>query len=251
MTNRRTFLQTSAAGAVAFAFSGTIPSALASTYEPFFLQSDLVDSNGKYILPGLPYKYEALEPVIDRKTVEIHHSKHHKGYVDGANIAEDNLRAAREASERDSNAFALVKHWERELAFHVSGHVLHSIYWETLRTPQESNRPKDSFLKSITEHFSSYERFWMQLEKATIAVEGSGWGVLAYQPFSKKLTILTVEKHQDVFSVGAIPLLVIDVWEHAYYLNYQNRRADYVKAIQKIINWENVSLRYDYTKKLG
>ncbi|WP_041469382.1 superoxide dismutase [Chloroherpeton thalassium] len=198
-----------------------------------------MDADGKYALPDLPYAYDALEPVIDRQTVEIHHDRHHAGYVKGLNNAEAALQEAREKSD-----FAMIKHWERELAFHGSGHILHSIYWQNMRAPKENNRPDGKLAKAITQAFGGYEPFENQLFAATKSVEASGWGILAYQVLTKKLIIQQAEKHQNLTMWGAIPLLVIDVWEHAYYLKYQNNRGDYVKNFFSIINWPDVEKHF-------
>lgn len=207
--------------------------------------TQLTDATGKFALPALPYEYKALEPVIDAKTVELHHDKHHKGYVDGANKAEEKLAAAR----ADGN-FDLVKHWSRELAFHGSGHILHTIYWTNL-SGKGGGEPKGDLAKHIAKNFGDFAKFKTHLSKATVAVEGSGWGVLAYQVFSKNLTVLQIEKHQDLTTMGAIPLLVLDVWEHAYYLTYQNKRGEYVDKIFNIINWDNIAQRLDAALKAG
>lgn len=197
---------------------------------------NLMDGNGKYILPPLPYEYAALEPHMDADTVKLHHDMHHQAYVNGANNAEDKLKEALTSGNYD-----LITHWERESAFHVSGHILHSIFWTNL-TPK-SAPPKGDLEKQIIKDFGSFENLKKCLTAATAKVEASGWGILAYQPFCGKLAVLQVEKHHNVYQAGAIPLLVLDVWEHAYYLKYRNKRADFVNALFNIINWENVEQR--------
>ncbi|MDZ7265133.1 MAG: superoxide dismutase [candidate division KSB1 bacterium] len=194
---------------------------------------------GQHQLAPLPYDYNALEPVIDEQTLRLHHGKHHAGYVKGLNTAEIKLKEAREA-----NDFALIKHWERELAFHGSGHVLHEMFWQNL-SPKGGGKPDGKLAKAIDAEFGSFDAFKAQMIAATNAVEGSGWGVFAYHVPFKKLVILQAEKHQDLTIWGAIPLLVIDVWEHAYYLKYQNRRSDFVTAIFDIINWKDVAARFE------
>jgi len=189
-----------------------------------------------YMLPPLPYK--SLEPIIDDATLALHHDKHHAGYVKGANAALDALAKAREAGD-----FALVKHWERELAFHASGHVLHTLYWTSMR-PGGRGEPSAALAQAMEASFGSREKMLAQFAAATKAVEGSGWGVLAWEPLSKRLVALQVEKHQDLTIWGCVPILVCDVWEHAYYLKYQNRRADYVGAMLSIIDWQSVSERF-------
>jgi Fe-Mn family superoxide dismutase len=189
-------------------------------------------------LAPLPYNYDALEPVIDAETLRLHHGKHHAAYVNGLNKAEKMLAEARQSGD-----FNLIKHWERELAFHGSGHILHALFWTNLI-------PNGSLLEgrlaeAINAEFGTFDKFKAQMIAATNTVEGSGWGILAYQTIFKKLTILQTEKHQDLTLWGAIPLLVIDVWEHAYYLKYQNRRNEFIENVFKIIHWKEVAHRYE------
>lgn len=191
----------------------------------------------QHTLPNLPYGYDALEPVIDAKTLELHHSKHHQSYVDGLNKAETALQTARQNGD-----FATVKHLRREIAFHGSGHMLHSLYWENM-TPQKDQEPKEELATAIENKFGSYDAFVQEFVATTLVVEGSGWGILGLSPFGE-LEIYTCEKHQDLTQWGVTPLLVCDVWEHAYYLNYQNRRADYIQGFMSIINWRVVEERY-------
>ncbi len=197
----------------------------------------------KHTLPPLPYPYNALEPVIDEQTMHLHHDMHHKGYVDGLNKAEDELEKARQAGD-----FALVKHWSREAAFHGSGHILHTMFWENLG-PDGGGEPQGPLADAIAQAFGSFDTFKAQMTAATVAVEGSGWGVLAYTPAFDQLMVLQAEKHQDLTQWGAVPLLVIDAWEHAYYLKYQNKRADFVKAIWAKVNWNDVAGRYEKALK--
>ncbi|MBN2029190.1 superoxide dismutase [bacterium] len=215
--------------AYAHAFSGT--------------SVELLSNQGseEHELPPLPYAYDALEPIIDEQTLQLHHDNHHAGYVRGLNRAEASL-----AEARNSNDFTLVKHWERELAFHGSGHILHSIYWTNI-SPGGGGRPDGKLAEKIDKSFGSFDRFKNQMVATTNAVEGSGWGVLATQPLFNQLVVLQAEKHQDLTQWGAIPLLVLDVWEHAYYLKYQNRRSEYVNNLFDIINWDDVALRYEKT----
>ncbi len=198
---------------------------------------------GAHELPPLPYPYDALEPVIDEETMRLHHDKHHAAYVRGLNEAERLL-----AEARASGDFTYIKHLEREVAFHGSGHILHSIFWENL-SPRGGGVPKGRLMTAITRRYGSFDAFKAQLSAATKAVEGSGWGVLAWVPMFSTLEVLQAEKHQDLTQWGAIPLLVIDVWEHAYYLKYQNRRGEYVDKICEVINWKDVSERFERAAK--
>ncbi|MFT9486910.1 MAG: superoxide dismutase [Tepidibacillus sp.] len=193
----------------------------------------------KHELPALPYDYNALEPHYDEQTVRLHHDIHHKGYVDGLNKALEKLAEARQTGD-----FALIKHWEREAAFHGSGHYLHSIFWTNL-TPNGGGEPTGALAEQIQQDFGSFEAFKKQMAAVTVAVEGSGWGILGWDRTSEQLVILQAEKHQDLTIWGVIPVLVMDVWEHAYYLKYQNKRAAFVDALWNIINWADVSRRFE------
>lgn len=188
-------------------------------------------------LPPLDYSYNALEPFIDEATMKLHHDIHHAAYVKGLNTAEAKLAEAREAKD-----FALVKHWERELAFHGAGHFLHSIFWKNMG-PNCGGKPQGDLLQQIEKNFGSYEAFAAHFKAAASAVEGSGWALLVKNLSTKRLEILTAEKHQNLSQWVTVPLLVLDVWEHAYYLKYQNRRPEYVEAFFNIINWHDVQKR--------
>lgn len=199
---------------------------------------------GGHTLPPLPYAYNALEPYIDEKTMIIHHDKHHQSYVDGLNKAENKL-----AEARKNNDYDLVKHWERELAFNGAGHYLHTIFWNVM-SPQGGGRPSGALLDAIQQSFGSYEAFKAQFTEAANKVEGGGWAVLVWSPRSRRLEILTAEKHQNLSQWDIVPLLVLDVWEHAYYLKHQNNRADYIQDWWKVVNWPYVAERYDAARKL-
>jgi Fe-Mn family superoxide dismutase len=193
----------------------------------------------KHELPALPYDYNALEPYYDEQTVRLHHDAHHKSYVDGLINAE-----ARLAEARDKGDFSLIKHWERELAFHGSGHLLHTLFWNNMK-PNGGGQPTGKAAGLIEQHFGSFEAFKKQFSAAAVAVEGSGWAILCYNPAFEKLVILTAEKHQNLTQWGVVPLLTIDVWEHAYYLKYQNKRAAWVEAWWNLINWDDVNKRIE------
>lgn len=189
-------------------------------------------------LPPLPYDYKALEPHIDEATMKLHHDKHHLAYVTGLNNAEAKLAEARE-----KNDFGLVKHWEREAAFHGAGHFLHCIFWENM-SPKGGGEPSGALADAIAKRFGSFASFLAHFKAAATAVEASGWALLVKNMMTKNLDILTAEKHQNLSQWVTQPLLVIDVWEHAYYLKYQNNRAGYVEAFTKVINWEDVANRF-------
>lgn len=190
-----------------------------------------------HTLPALPYEYNALEPHYDEQTVRIHHDMHHKAYVDGLNNAEAKLEEARKSGD-----YSLIKHYERELAFHGSGHILHTLFWENLTPNQE--KPTGAVMDQISQDFVSFDSFKKEFSAAAVAVEGSGWAILCWNPLFKKLVILQAEKHQNLTQWGVIPLLILDVWEHAYYLKYQNKRAAFVEAWWNIVNWKVVEERY-------
>ncbi len=193
----------------------------------------------KHELPPLRYAYDALEPYYDAQTLELHHSKHHQGYVNGLNAAMEKLMAASRAGD-----WGQIKAIEREIAFHGAGHALHSIFWTNLK-PGGGGRPSGELAAAIDKYFGSFEVFDGQMQAATNAVEGSGWGVLAADPVSCGLAILQVEKHQNQLLPGWAPIFVIDVWEHAYYLKYQNRRVEFTKAVMEhLVNWDDVAARY-------
>jgi Fe-Mn family superoxide dismutase len=189
-----------------------------------------------FTLPTLPYK--SLDPVIDDQTLALHHDKHHAAYVAGANKALEELAKARDAGD-----FALVKHWERDLAFNGSGCVLHAMYWASM-WPGGRGKPEGALADAIEQSFGSQAKMQAQFAAATKAVEGSGWGVLAWEPATTRLVVLQAEKHQQLTIWGVTPILICDVWEHAYYLKYQNKRPDYVEAWMKIIDWDSAAARF-------
>jgi len=191
-----------------------------------------------YSLPDLPYDYAALEPHYQAENLQIHHDKHHAAYVTGANTTVEKLEEAR--SKED---FGGLVGLEKTLAFNVSGHVLHSMFWKNL-SPDGGDRPTGDLAAAIDEHFGSFEAFQGQLGQAAVLVQGSGWGALAWEPLGKRLVVEQVYDHQANLAHGGVPLLVFDVWEHAYYLQYRNVRADFVKALWNIVNWADVSERF-------
>lgn len=189
-------------------------------------------------LPELPYAYDALEPFCDEATVRLHHDVHHKAHVDGLNRTAEKL-----AEARDVGDFALIKHWEHELAFHGSGHLLHTLFWENMLPG--GGGIQGSIAERIAKDFWSFDNFKNQFTAAAVAVEGSGWTLLVWSPFFKDLEILQAENHQNLTQWGVVPLLAVDVWEHAYYLKYQNKRADWVEAWWNLVNWEDVLQRFE------
>jgi len=177
--------------------------------------------------------------VIDAKTLEIHHDKHHKKYVDDLNKAEISLAEARNRGD-----YTYIKYLENELAFNGSGHILHSIYWTIMTSPGTGGSPSSKVMSWINTCFGSFDKFKAQFSAATQTVEASGWGILGYNPAFCRLEILQCEKHQNLTQWGVIPILVCDVWEHAYYLKYQNLRNNYVDAWWSLVNWNEVEQRF-------
>jgi Fe-Mn family superoxide dismutase len=198
----------------------------------------------EYTLPKLPYAYEALEPFIDEETVTLHHDKHHAAYVAGFNATLKKLAEAREKGD-----YSAVQALERDLAFHGAGAVLHSLYWEGLCPKAESKEPTGGrFLDRVKVDFGGLDKLKAEMGAAAKAVEGSGWAVLAWDAVGKQLLVTQVENHQKLVVPGYVPLFVIDVWEHAYYLRYQNRRAEYVDGIWNIVNWAAVEKKFGALK---
>jgi len=234
MMTRREFVEGAVvAGGLAFAAAGGARAQGRTRYA-----DQLTDGTGKYAVAPLPYAYDALEPAIDARTVELHYNNHHKPAAAAANRAEEELAKARESGQ-----FLLVKYYEKELAYQLSSHILHSIYWSNLGG--KGGEPGGDLAKAINDAFGSYARCKAQLAAVAGAVEASGWGLLGYHPSMKKLMILQVENHQKQTAWGIVPLLLVDVFEHAYYLKYQNRRPEYVTNLFTIVNWDNVAARYE------
>jgi superoxide dismutase, Fe-Mn family len=199
---------------------------------------------GGHTLPELPYAYNALEPYISEEIMRLHHDKHHRSYVEGLNKAEVNLKKA-----RDNNDFSLIKHWSRELAFHGSGHYLHTIFWKNM-IPKGGGSPQGLLKKEIENYFGSFDKFKKQFSEAAKQVEGVGWAILVWSPRARHLEILQSERHMLLTQWDTIPLLVLDVWEHAYYLQYKNNRAEYVDNWWNLVNWNDVEMRYDKASEI-
>ena len=198
------------------------------------------EARGEYTLPDLPYPPEALEPHIDAQTMRIHHTKHHAGYVNGLNKAAAALEQARDASDA-----SLIQHWQRQLAFHAGGHINHTLFWTAMAPSDRAGQPEGALLQAIERDFGTLRKFEWHFKAAAAAVEGSGWGWLAWEPMSRRLIIAQMESQQKLLVPGAIPLLGVDVWEHAYYLRYQNDRGAYLDAFWKVVNWPEVARRFE------
>ena len=190
-----------------------------------------------FVLPRLPYDYNALAPYISEQQLMLHHDKHHLAYVNGANAIFEKLdKARKENAELDMKATL------KELSFHIGGHLLHSIFWENLAPAGKGGgKPSGAIADAIMKEFGSFERFKMEFSKAATSVEGSGWAALAMQQCVDRPLIMQIEKH----NVNVYPsfrfLMVLDVWEHAYYVDYKNDRAKFVEGFWNVVNWDYVN----------
>ena len=199
----------------------------------------------KYTLPELPYDYAALEPSISGKIMQLHHDKHHQAYVTGANTALDKL-----AEARDSGDLAAVNLHEKNLAFNLGGHVNHSAFWTNL-SPEGGGEPTGDIAAAIAEDFGSFEKFKKHFAAVAAGVQGSGWAILAWDTLGKKLIIVQLYDQQGNIALGLVPIVLLDVWEHAYYLDYQNVRADYVTAWWNLVNWADADARLARARTQG
>lgn len=194
---------------------------------------------GTYVLPELDYAYDALEPHISAEIMELHHSKHHAAYVAGANAALEKLAAAREAG----TIGATVTHLSKDLAFHLGGHTNHSLFWKNL-APHAGGTPTGELLAAIERDFGSFAAFQAHFNAAALGLQGSGWAVLAYDKVGQQLVVEQMTDQQGNLSIDLVPLLLLDMWEHAFYLQYKNVKADYVQAVWNVFNWDEVAARF-------
>jgi superoxide dismutase, Fe-Mn family len=193
---------------------------------------------GKYSLPDLPYDFSALEPHISGQIMELHHGKHHAAYVKTANSVLDQLTEAREKMD-----FTSLVALERSLAFNLSGHILHSIFWQNI-SPNGDGAPQGAFADAIQRDFGGFDQFRKQITNVASTIMGSGWAALVWEPVGEQLLITQIYDHQSNLAQGGVPLLVIDAWEHAYYLQYQNRKAEFFESLWKLWNWSDIGQRY-------
>ncbi|MCC7075845.1 MAG: superoxide dismutase [Acidimicrobiia bacterium] len=191
-----------------------------------------------YTLPDLPYDYGALEPHLSAEIVELHHDKHHAAYVKGAN---DTLEQLAEHREKGGGP-ALLNALEKNLAFHVSGHALHSLFWQNM-SPDGGGEPDGALATRIEADLGGYQAMRAQVTAAAMGVQGSGWAALAYEPLGDKVVVTQIYDHQSNTPTAGTPLLVLDMWEHAFYLQYKNVKADWVEAFWNIVNWNDVATR--------
>ncbi len=252
MSTRREFLgeMTALGGITAMAGLSLLPDTLGPAIA---LAGEPAGTNGEpppaeYTLPPLPYDYKALEPHIDEQTMRIHHDLHHAGYTKGLNAA-----LAKLAEIRSTGDFSNIQQLSRLLAFHAGGYFNHIVFWNNMAPAGKGGggEPEGALAAHIKRDFGAVDKFRQHFSAATNSVEGNGWGVLGYHPALKRLVVMTMMNQQDLATIGLVPLLMCDVWEHAYYLKYQNKRADYVTAWWNVVNWKNAAERYEAAMKMG
>ena len=192
-----------------------------------------------YELPELPYAYDALEPHISAEIMTLHHDKHHATYVAGANAALEALEAERNGEANPDRLRALSKN----LAFNLGGHTNHSIFWKNM-APNAGDTPTGQIAEAIDRDFGSFEAFKKQFSGVATGLQGSGWAVLGYDHIAGRLIIQQLTDQQGNVSVDFTPVLMLDMWEHAFYLQYKNVKADYVQAWWNVVNWDDVNERY-------
>lgn len=196
-----------------------------------------------YTLPELGYDFAALEPNISGRIMELHHDKHHKAYVDGANTALVKL-----AEARDANDFTNVNKLEKDLAFNLAGHVNHTIFWTNM-SPNGGDKPTGDLASAIDDNFGSFDKFTAHFTAASAGIQGSGWGALVWDSLGQKLLVQQYYDHQGNVATGTVPILLLDMWEHAFYLDYVNVKADYIKAFWNIADWGNVQMRFQVARE--
>lgn len=204
----------------------------------------LTDETGKFVLGSLPYSDTFLEPFMPADVLKLHYTAHHGGAVNTANKATGLIKSATE-----SGNFEGVDYWTKKLSLHLSSHVLHTIFWTNITN--KKTEPKGVLLKRIEKDFGTYDKMKAQLSHHSKSVDGNGWGLLGFHPASDKLMVLEVENHEKLTVWGIVPLMVVDVWEHAYYLKYKNKRADFVDELFNFMNWDNAAQRLEIALKMG
>ncbi len=204
----------------------------------------LTDDSGNFTLQSLPYAESFLEPHMDQETLHLHYTFHHGDAVKAAN---KDLQMVRKSL--DENNVETVDYWTKKLSFHLSSHILHTIFWTNLTNSKTS--PKNELLKSIETDFGSYDKLKILMARTSKGVDGNGWGILGYHPATQKLIVMQCENHEKLTVWGIIPILVVDVWEHSYYLKYRNRRGEFVDNLFNVLNWDNVADRFNLARKIG
>lgn len=245
---RRSFITTGGAALAGLGLAGLANTARADQHGNSGKVFDLFEipmENGDYALPKLPYPYDSLEPHIDEQTMRLHHDIHFNSYKNGLNAA---LRKT--AEFREQGDFPQLSYWESQLAFHGAGYFLHVVFFRNM-APAGTTSLSPALRKVLTRQLGSIDGLKGQFSAAAASVQGSGWAILGYQPFGDKLVILQAEKHQNHTQWNIIPILALDVWEHAYYLKYQNRRGDYIDNWWQVVNWQDVEQRLDAASAIG
>ncbi len=192
-----------------------------------------------YTLPDLPYDYAALEPYISARIMELHHDKHHATYVKGVNSTIEQL-----AEARDANSFGHLTGLEKTLSFHLGGHINHSIFWPNM-SPDGGDKPTGELAAAIDEDFGSFDRFRAQFQANALGIQGSGWSILAWDTLGQRLHVVQLYDQQANLPACLVPLLMLDMWEHAFYLDYVNDKATYVEKWWHIANWADVQRRFE------
>lgn len=193
----------------------------------------------EYVLPDLPYDYQALEPHIAGEIMQLHHSKHHQTYVTGLNTTLGQLAEAREKGE-----LGAIAGLEKALAFNLGGHINHSVFWNNL-SPDGGDKPTGELAAAIDAHFGSFDQFRAHLTATATTIQGSGWAILAWEPLGQRLLIVQLYDQQANIPAGLVPIVMLDMWEHAFYLQYKNVKPDYVKAWWNVVNWADAAARFD------
>ncbi|MDQ0378950.1 superoxide dismutase [Amycolatopsis thermophila] len=193
----------------------------------------------RYELPDLDYDYGALAPHISGEINELHHSKHHATYVKGANDTLDKL-----AEARDKGDFGSIVGLETTLAFNLAGHANHVVWWKIL-SPEGGDKPTGELASAIDDAFGSWDKFQAQFTAVATTIQGNGWAALSWDPVGKTLITQQLRDHHNNLILPTVPILLVDVWEHAFYLDYKNVKADYVKALWNVYNWGEISKRFD------
>jgi superoxide dismutase, Fe-Mn family len=198
-----------------------------------------------YVLPDLTYDYGALAPHIAGEIMELHHSRHHQAYIAGLNSALGQL-----AEARDANAFGAIGGLEKSLAFNLGGHVNHSIFWKNL-SPDGGDKPVDELAAAIDEQFGSFDAFRAQFQANALAIQGSGWSILGWDSIGQQLLTFQLYDQQGNVPLGIVPIVLLDMWEHAFYLQYRNVKADYVNAWWNVVDWADAAARFDAARTTG
>lgn len=198
-----------------------------------------------YVLPELGFDYAALEPHVAGRVMELHHGKHHGAYVKNANAV---LAALDDARTKDN--FERLPYLERALAFNLSGHILHSIFWRCL-SPNGGGRPSGALALQIERDFGSFDAFQKQMNAVAGSIMGSGWSALVWEPLGERLLVTQIYDHQSNLAQAGVPIMVIDAWEHAYYLQYENRKTDFFGALWNVFDFADIGLRFEDAKRVS